>query len=86
MSSAASALEPWRRMRWAPGSSPVARPGACFPSHRGIPGRNPSEIARNSVESKRPSELIDYATLTPFAIGLLETAFAIDDSSIGIWR
>ena len=44
------------------------------------------EIARNSVESKRPSELIDYATLTPFAIDLLETAFAIDDSSIGMWR
>ena len=42
------------------------------------------EIVRNSVESKRPSELIDYATATPLAIGFLETAFAIEDSSIGI--
>ncbi len=42
------------------------------------------EIDRNSVESKRPSELIDYATATPFAIGFLETAFAIEDSSSGI--
>jgi len=30
------------------------------------------EIARNSVESERPSELIGYATATPFAIGFLE--------------
>jgi len=44
------------------------------------------EIARNSVESRRPSETIDYATATPFAKGLFETAFAIEDSSIGIWR
>ena len=42
------------------------------------------EIARKSVESKRPSELIDYATATPFAIGFLETALAIEDSSTGI--
>ena len=42
------------------------------------------EIARNSVESKRPSELIDYATAAPFAIDFLETALAIDDSSSGI--
>jgi hypothetical protein len=42
------------------------------------------EIARNSVESKRPSELIDYATATPFTIDFLETAFAMDDNSIGI--
>jgi hypothetical protein len=42
------------------------------------------EIARKSVESKPPSELIDYATATPFANGFFETAFAIEDSSIGI--
>jgi hypothetical protein len=42
------------------------------------------EVARNSVESKRRSELIDYATATPFAIGFLETAFAIAGNSIGI--
>ena len=46
--------------------------------------RAKEEIARNSVESKRLSELIDYATLTPLAIGLLATAFAIEDSSTGI--
>jgi hypothetical protein len=45
-----------------------------------------SEVARNSVESERPSELIGYATATPFAIGFLETAFAIEDNNIGIWR
>jgi len=44
----------------------------------------PFEIARNSVESERPSELIDYATAAPFANGFLETAFAIEDSSNGI--
>ena len=49
-----------------------------------ITGRR-NEIALNSVESRRPSELIGYATLTPFATGLL-TAFAIEDSSAGIWR
>ena len=43
-----------------------------------------NEIARNSVESKRPSELIDYATATPLTIDFLETAFAIDDNNIGI--
>ncbi len=43
-----------------------------------------AEIDGNSVESKRPSELIDYATATAFAIGFLETAFAIVDSSAGI--
>ena len=42
------------------------------------------EVARNSVESKRPSELIGYAATTPFAIGFLETAFTIEDSSMGI--
>ena len=54
----------------------------------GIPMGNNSEpsweIARNFVESKRPSELIDYATAIPFAIGLLEAALAIEDNSIGI--
>ena len=44
------------------------------------------EIARNSVESQRLSTLIDYATAAPFAIGFLETALAIEDSSNGIWR
>ena len=53
---------------------------------RHCPSRRTTEIARNSVESKRPSELIDYATATPFARGFLETALAIADSSIGIWR
>ena len=37
-----------------------------------------SEIARQSVESKRPSELIDYATATPFANGIFETALALE--------
>lgn len=45
-----------------------------------------AEIARNSVESRRPSELIGYATAAPFANGFLETAFAIEDSSNGICR
>src|SRR5580700_2717186 len=44
------------------------------------------EIARNSVESQRLSSLIGYATAAPFAIGFLETALAIEDSSNGIWR
>ena len=44
------------------------------------------EIARNVVESQRLSTLIDYATAAPFAIGFLETALAIEDSSNGIWR
>ena len=44
------------------------------------------EIARNVVESQRPSTLIDYATATPFAIGFLETALAIEDSGNGIRR
>ena len=44
------------------------------------------EIARNVVESQRLSTLIDYATATPFAIGFLETALAIEDNSNGIWR
>lgn len=34
-----------------------------------------AEIARNSVESKRVSTLLGYATAAPFAIGFLETAF-----------
>ena len=42
------------------------------------------EIARNVVESQRLSILIDYATAAPFAIGFLETALAIEDSSNGI--
>ena len=42
------------------------------------------EIARNSVESQRPSTFIDYATLAPFAIGCLEAALVIDDSNSGI--
>ena len=45
-----------------------------------------SEIARNVVESQRLSTLIGYATAAPFAIGFLETASAIEDSSNGIWR
>ena len=45
-----------------------------------------AEIARNVVESQRLSTLIDYATAAPFAIGFLETALAIEDSSNGIWR
>ena len=44
------------------------------------------DLARSSVESERPSELIGYATAAPFAIGFLETAFAIVDNSMGIWR
>ena len=44
------------------------------------------EVARSSVESERPSELIGYATAAPFAIGFLETAFAIEDNNMGIWR
>jgi hypothetical protein len=36
------------------------------------------------VSDSRP--LIDYATAAPFAIGFLETALAIEDSSNGIWR
>ena len=44
------------------------------------------EIARCSVESQRPSELIHYATATPFAIDFLETALAIEDNSSGICR
>ena len=45
-----------------------------------------ADLARNSVESERPSELIGYATAVPFAIGLLETAFAIEDNNMGICR
>ncbi len=45
-----------------------------------------AEIARNVVESQRLSILIGYATAAPFAIGFLETALAIEDSSNGIWR
>jgi hypothetical protein len=44
------------------------------------------EIARNVVESQRPSTLIDYAIAAPFANGFFETALAIEDSSKGIWR
>src|SRR5258706_14988611 len=36
------------------------------------------------VSDSRP--LIDYATTAPFAMGFLETALAIEDSSNGIWR
>ena len=42
------------------------------------------EIVRKSVESQRLSTFIDYATLAPFAIGCLDTALAIEDSSDGI--
>jgi len=44
------------------------------------------EVARSSVESERPSEFIGYATAAPFAIGFLETAFAIEDNNMGICR
>jgi hypothetical protein len=44
------------------------------------------EIARNSVESWRPSTLIGYATAAPFAIGFLATALASEDNNSGIWR
>ena len=50
----------------------------------GYPAILSLEIARNSVESKRPSELIDYATAAPFAMDFLETALANEDSSSGI--
>ena len=46
----------------------------------------PGEDARDSVESKRPSEPIDYATAIPLATDFLETRLAIDASNIGIWR
>lgn len=64
----------------------------CYPRSTGVSwpkGKTSSklwlyEIARNSVESKRPSELIGYATAAPFANDLFETAFAIEDSNNGI--
>ena len=49
---------------------------AAYEAHR--------EIARNVVESQRLSTLIGYATAAPLAIGFLETALAIEDSSNGI--
>ena len=52
--------------------------------HASVSSLTLKDTARNSVESKRPSELIDYATTTSLAIGFLETAFAFEDSSIGI--
>ncbi len=44
------------------------------------------EIVRNSVESQRLSTLISYATADPLAIGFLDTALAMEESSNGIWR
>ena len=46
----------------------------------------PHEIARVSVESKRPLVFIDYATADPFASGLFETALTIEDIKSGICR
>jgi hypothetical protein len=51
------------------------------PQTRGL-----ADIVRNSGESRPPSELINYATATPVVIFGLKTAFAIDDSNIGICR
>src|SRR5437016_179840 len=44
------------------------------------------EIARLSVESQRPSSLINYATAAALAIVFLATASAMEDNNIGIWR
>ena len=43
---------------------------ARLPLWHGEPDRVAREIARNSVESQRPSELIDYATFRFLARGL----------------
>jgi len=45
-----------------------------------------AEIARNFVESQRPSTLVDYATATPLATGFLEAALAKEASKNGISR
>ena len=72
--------------------SPTRRRTAAKPTRTLLPPPSESvsvsshEIARNVVESQRLSTLIDYATATPFAMGFLETALAIEDSSNGIWR
>ncbi len=42
------------------------------------------ETVRNSGENRRSSSFMDYATVTRLAIGLLETAFAIEDNCKGI--
>src|SRR2546427_10641284 len=44
------------------------------------------EIARNSVESRRPSTLIGYATAAPFATDFFATVLFSEESSCGIWR
>ena len=45
-----------------------------------------SEIARNSVESQRPSTLLDYAAAAWLASGFRETVLAKEASSSGISR
>ena len=44
------------------------------------------EIARNSVESQRPSTVTGYAAATPLASGFLETALVKKAMSNGISR
>ena len=63
------------------------------PDHNSDPGAaestrqlNEVEIARNFVESQRPSTLVDYATATPLATGFLEAALAKEASKNGISR
>ena len=46
----------------------------------------PEEIARNSVESQRPSTLLDYAAAAWLASGFRETVLAKEASSSGISR
>jgi hypothetical protein len=45
-----------------------------------------SEIARNFVESQRPSTVTGYAAATPLASDLLETALVKEAMSSGISR
>jgi hypothetical protein len=57
---------------------PIDITGPCFSisNSQRLPGTS------LKVSDSRP--LIDYATAAPFAIGFLETALAIEDSSNGI--
>ena len=53
---------------------------------RACPAEATARLPETSWKVSDSRPLIDYATAAPFAIGFLETALAIEDSSNGIWR
>lgn len=81
-----SSIEQYRRMLVV-NFGELAKPAASPTPEMAKPTTaSPKEIARNFVESQRPSTLVGYATATPLATGFLETALAKEASKNGISR